>query len=172
MVEAGRPIFIFASTEDGWIIRTGIPDQDVVKINYEDSAEVTFDAYPDEKFKARVTQIAQAADPYTGTYELELTLSPHHQKLIFGFVAHIRIFPRVKENYFLIPIEALTEADGRRGTVFYPHPATQRAKKAQVEIAHILNEQLAIRHGLESIAEVITEGSPYLRDGSLIEIVN
>lgn len=172
LVEAGRPIFLFGSTEGGWVVRTGISDQDIVKINYEDSAEVSFDAYSEEKFKATVTQIAQAADPYTGTYEVELTLFPPHQKLIFGFVAQIRIFPRLKENYYLIPIEALTEADGRRGIVFYPQSSPPIAKKAEVEIAFILDKQLAIRHGLENITEVITEGSPYLREGSAIEIVD
>lgn len=171
LVEAGRPIFLFGSTEGGWVVRTGISEQDIVKINYEDSAEVSFDAYPEEKFKAVVTQIAQAADPYTGTYEVELTLLPHHHKLIFGFVAQIRIFPRVKENYYMIPIEALTEADGRRGIVFYPQSSPPIAKKAEVEIAHILDKQLAIRNGLENITEVITEGSPYLREGSVLEIV-
>lgn len=172
LVEAGRPIFLFGSTEGGWVVRTGISDQDIVKINYEDSAEVSFDAYSEEKFKAMVTQIAQAADPFTGTYEVELTLFPPHQKLIFGFVAQIRIFPRLKENYNLIPIEALTEADGRRGIVFYPQSSPPIAKKAEVEIAFILDKQLAIRHGLENITEVITEGSPYLREGSAIEIVD
>jgi multidrug efflux system membrane fusion protein len=172
LIDTGRPIFVFGSTEGSWRVRTGIPDRDIVKVNYGDSAEISFDAYPAEKFNAVISEIAQAADPYTGTYEVELILLPHDKKLIFGFVADIRIFPRVKESYFLIPMEALTEADGRRGTIFYVQYPENIARRSWIEIYRILDGQVAISHGLENIPEVISEGSPYLRDGSAIEIKN
>ena len=172
LVDTGRPIFIFGSTEGSWRVRTGIPDRDIVKVNYGDSAEISFDAYPDEKFRAIVSEITQAADPYTGTYEIELILLPHDKKLIFGFVAAIRIFPKAKENYFFIPMEALTEADGHRGTIYYVQSPENIARRSWVEIYRILDGQVAISQGLENIPEVISEGSPYLRDGSAIEIIN
>jgi RND family efflux transporter MFP subunit len=170
LVDTGKPIFIFGSTEGSWRVRTGIPDRDIVKVNYGDSAKINFDAYPDIKFSAVVSEIAQSADPYTGTYEVELVLLPHDKKLIFGFVADILIFPRMKESYFLIPMEALTEADGRRGTIFYVQSPENIARRSWVEIYRILNGQVAISQGLENIPEVISEGSPYLRDGSAVEI--
>jgi multidrug efflux system membrane fusion protein len=172
LVDAGRPIFIFGSTEGAWRVKTGIPDHDIVKVNYGDSARITFDAYPDEKFKAVISEIAQAADPYSGTYEVELMLLPHDKKLVFGFVANIQIFPRVTERYFLIPTEALIEADGNQGTIFYVQSPENIAKRHRLEICRILNGQVAIRRGLDSISTVVTEGSPYLQDGSVIEIKN
>jgi RND family efflux transporter MFP subunit len=172
LVDTGRPIFIFGSTEGSWRIRTGIPDRDIVKVNYGDSAEISFDAYPDEKFRAIVSEITQAADPYTGTYEIELILLPHDKKLIFGFVASIRIFPKVEESFFFIPMEALTEADGGRGTIYYVKSPENIARRSWVEIYRILDGQVAVSRGLENIPEVISEGSPYLRDGSVIEIIN
>jgi multidrug efflux system membrane fusion protein len=172
LVDAGRPIFLFGSTEGAWRVRTGIPDRDIVKVNYGDSAKISFDAYPNEKFKAVVSEIAQAADPYSGTYDVELMLLPHDKKLIFGFVADIQIFPKVTERYFLIPMEALFEADGKQGTVFYVQSPENIAKRIRLEIYRILDGQVAINQGLEGISTVVTEGSPYLRDGSLVEIKN
>jgi len=172
LVDTGRPIFIFGSTEGAWRVRTGIPDRDIVKVNYGDSAKINFDAYPDQDFMAVVSEIAQTADPYSGTYEVELMLLPHDKKLIFGFVADIQIFPRVKESYYLIPMEALTEADGRRGTIFYIQSPENIARRSWVDIYRILDGKVAISKGLENIPEVISEGSPYLKDGSPIEIKN
>jgi len=172
LVDTGRPVFIYGSTEGSWRVRTGISDRDIVRLNYGDSAEVRFDAYRDERFRAVVSEISQSADPYTGTYEVELMLLPHNKKLIFGFVGDIRIFPKVTESFYLIPMEALTEADGREGTVYYVRPPENIARQIRVDIHRIIDGQVAVSRGLEDIPEVISEGSPYLRDGSIIEIMH
>jgi RND family efflux transporter MFP subunit len=170
LVSPGVPIFFFGSTEGAWIIRSGVSDRDIVHIHYGDSASIQFDAYPTQKFSARVTEIAQAADPYTGTFEIEFTLEEEQQNLIFGFVANIEIHPSRGRDYYLIPVEALAEADANIGTVFYIDAGSNIARKRSVEIVRIFNCQVAILSGLEKIQQVITEGSAYLREGSLIEL--
>jgi multidrug efflux system membrane fusion protein len=171
LAESGHPIFLFASTEGAWIVRVGIPDREVVRIRQGDSARVIFDAYPSETFGATITEIGQAADPYTGTYEVELTLLPHKRTLIFGFVADVIILPSGKEDIFQIPIEALVEADGSSGTVFTINPQTGTAQKISVELNRILSDYVAVSHGLEGIQQVVTQGSPYLTEGAQIKII-
>lgn len=169
LVSPGMPVFIFGSTEGAWLIRTGVSDRDIVRIQYGDSAAIYFDAYRNQKFTARVTEIAQAADPYTGTFEIELTLEGEQQNLVFGFVADIEIYPSRGRNYYLIPVEALAEADANRGTVFCVDTKSITAYKVTVDIARIFNGQVALFTGLEVGEQVITEGSAYLREGSKIE---
>jgi multidrug efflux system membrane fusion protein len=171
LTESGHPIFIFGSTEGAWIVRAGLPDREVVGIRQGDSARVIFDAYPSETFGATITEIGQAADPYTGTYEIELTLLPHKRNLIFGFVAEVTILPSKKENIFQIPIEALVEADGGSGTVFTINPQTGTAQKIPVELNRIISDYVAVSHGLEGIQQVVTHGSPYLTDGAQVKII-
>jgi RND family efflux transporter MFP subunit len=172
LVGPGTPVFIFGSTEGAWIIRTGVSDRDIIRLQYGDSAAVYFDAYPNQQFIARVTEIAQAADPYTGTFEIELTLEGEHQNLVFGFVADIEIFPTRGNNYYLIPVEALAEADANVGTVYCIDTESKTARKISVEIARVFDGQVAILSGLEEGKVVITEGSAYLRDGSQIEMIS
>lgn len=172
LVSPGVPVFIFGSTEGSWIIRTGVSDRDIVRIQYGDSAAVSFDAYPNQQFSARVTEIAQAADPYTGTFEIELTLEGEQQNLVFGFVADIEIYPTRGNNYYLIPVEALAEADANIGTVFCIDAESKTVRKASVEIDRVFDGQVAILSGLEEGKPVITEGSAYLREGSQIEVTS
>ncbi len=172
LVDSGYPVFVFGSTEGAWIIRMGLPDREVVRIQEGDSARIIFDAYPAEIFRATITEIGHAADPYTGTYEVELTLLPHNRTLIFGFVGDVSILPSRQEEIYRIPIEALVEADGTRGTVFYVNPQTRTAHKTDIEINRIFNDYVAVRKGLEGIKEVVTKGSPYLSDGAKVKIMD
>ena len=170
LLETGTPVFIFGSTEGAWIIRTGVTDRDIVRLQYGDSASVTFDAYPEETFYAEVTEIAQSADPYTGTFEIELTLNHQYKNLVFGFVADINIYPRKVQDYFVIPIEALAEANGNTGTIYYLDPENNSAKKTFIQIERVFDGQVAIRTGLEGVGQVITEGSAYLREGIPVKL--
>jgi len=170
LISPGTPVYIFGSTEGAWIIRTSVSDRDIVRIQYGDSTSVSFDAYPNQKFTAQVTEIAQSADPYTGTFEIELTLQEEQENLVFGFVANIEIYPSRGETFTLIPIEALAEADANIGTVFTLDSETNTVRKVQVDIGRVFDGKIAIRRGLDDISQVITAGTAYLREGSVVTI--
>ncbi len=170
LISPGTPVYIFGSTEGAWIIRTSVSDRDIVRIQFGDSASVSFDAYPDRKFSAQVTEIAQSADPYTGTFEVELTLREEQKMLVFGFVANVEMYPSRGDTSTIIPIEALAEADANIGTVFTLDSVTNTVRRVQVGIDRIFDEKIAISHGLENVSHVITAGTAYLREGSVVKV--
>jgi multidrug efflux system membrane fusion protein len=172
LLEQGVPIFIFGSSSDEWIIRTAVIDRDIVRLQVGDSATVTFDAYPGVIFSAHVSEVAESAAPMTGTYEVELILKQSPEKLVSGFVGKIDIYPSRKEKYFLIPIEALVEAEGKRGVIYIPKIPDHTAERTLVDITQILEDQVAISSDLSHTDQVITEGASYLIDGMKIKIVN
>ena len=171
MVSAGMPIFVFASTEKDWIVRTGVSDRDLVKLRLNDPAVLRFDAYPGETFRARVSEIAESSDPMTGTYEVELKVDARDKKLVSGFVAQVDISPSSKEMYTIIPIEALVEADGQQGFIFTVDESTNRARRIPMTIGFLFEDKVAVASGLEDISFVVTEGAPYLIDGTQVQIV-
>ena len=170
LAAAGYPVFLLAATGNDWIIRAGISDKDMVRIQLMDPATVVFDAYPGIEFQAAVTEIAESSDHMSGTYEIELKLEPTEKKMATGFVAEIDITPSQKETYAVIPIDALVEAEGKRGYV-YSVTNSSSALRIPVEIAFIFENMVAVSSGLEGIETVITEGAPYLQDGSEVDIV-
>ncbi len=172
LVSPGSPVFVFASSgNEQWILRTGIADRDMVRMNMGDKATVKFDAYPGTDFLATVTEIAQMADASKGTFEVELTLDPQGKKLATGMVAKVHIVPSQKVAAVLVPIEALVEADGDRAYIYVLEDNKQTVKKIAVQIAGIYDNQVGISSGLEENATIITEGNNYLTESSKVKVV-
>jgi RND family efflux transporter MFP subunit len=171
LVSPGIPVFLFGATGQNWIVRAGVSDIDIIKIRLGDPADIVFPAYPEHRFKGTVTEIAEAADPVSGTFEVEIELERDEFKLIAGFVAEIDIHPSSRKRMAIIPIEALVEGDGSTGHVYTVNRETSRAIKREVDIAYILENSVAIASGLEDIREVVSNGSSYLTDGADVNII-
>lgn len=170
LVESGMPILYFGAGKKAWRVRTSVSDRQVLRIRLEDTARVRFDVYPSHTFPAVVTEIAESADPMTGTFETELRLNPPALNLVAGFIADVTIFPSQREQYFILPIEALVEADGQQGIVYTVENDT--ARQLQVEIGRILENRIAVSSGLQGISRVVTDGTPYLWEGARVVIKN
>jgi RND family efflux transporter MFP subunit len=171
LVGTGTPVFFFASTEKDWVVRVGVSDRDLVRLRLNDPATVTFDAYPGETLQARVSEIVESADPKTGTYEIELKIDSGDKRLVSGFVAKVDIFPSTKRPHFIIPVDALVEAEGDKGYVYTVDKETMTAKRIPIAIGFLVGDKVAVESGLEDTAEVVTEGAPYLLDGKEVEII-
>jgi len=172
LVAPGSPVFVFASSSGGWVVRTGVTDRDMIRLQLGDSAAVSFELYDNVSFAARVSEIAGTADPLTGTYEVELAVEEDGRRLVSGLTARVDIFPRRKTAFYLIPIESLVEADGTRGYVFVPSRDGRQAERVPVRIAHVFSDRIAVSSGLEDADRVITQGALYLSQGSPIKTVN
>ncbi|MBN1273274.1 MAG: efflux RND transporter periplasmic adaptor subunit [Candidatus Aminicenantes bacterium] len=171
LVGVGTPIFFLALTDGDWIVRAGISDRDLVRVRKGDPASVTFDAYPEEPFEARLEEIVESADPMTGTYEVELRILPQKKRLVSGFTAEVDIFPSEKKTYSVVPIDSLVEAEGQRAFVFTVNKDNTSVTKHPVRIGFLFKDKAAVLSGLEGIEKVVTEGAPYLAEKSKVEIV-
>ncbi len=170
LVAPGTPIIIFGSKGNSWIMKVAVTDKDIAKVKLKDSASVSIDALPDEIFNAKVSQVASAANPYTGTFEIELSLNGN-PKLVSGMIASAEIFSSTINNAKVIPIKSLVDADGKNGSVFVPVNNNTNAKKINIEITGIVGNNVIVKNGLDSIKEVITDGVEYLTDGQKIRII-
>jgi multidrug efflux system membrane fusion protein len=170
LVAPGQPVFLFGATGGEWILRAAVNDRELIRLRIGDPARVTFDAYPGVDFGARLSGVAEAADPMSGGYEIELAVEPGEYRLISGFVADIEIHPSTGDRYRVIPIDALVEADGARGIVYTVNRETRRARAVHIMIGHVVDGRVAVSSGLDDISEVVTRGAAYLADSSLVSI--
>ncbi len=175
LVAPGAPVLVLGSDARGAVIRVGLADRDVVRVRRGDRAVVRFDALPDRDFAGRVTEIAAAADPMTGTYPVEVRL-PAATGLASGLVGQVEIRPGAARPVTLVPIDALLEADGSRGTLFVLSGDGTRAELRQIAIAFLAGDRVAVAAGrgagggLEGVTRVITEGAAYLVDGQAVRV--
>lgn len=172
LTSPGTPIFYFGSSKENWIIRLGVTDRDIISLQFGDSASVSFDAYHDMTFPASITQISESADKMSGTFEIELTLKKEVRKLVSGFVAKAAIYPSKTRQRILIPLAALVEADKKSGYVYVVNESGNQAQRQPVILGPIVKGQVIILSGIKPDMRIITEGSAYLTDQSVIKIVN
>ena len=170
LVQAGMPILTLGSHARGVVVRAGLADRDVVRVRLGDRAVVRFDAFPDRTFEGTVTELAGAADPMTGTYDVEVTVPLPASRLASGLVGQVEIRPAATHRVALIPIESLLEADGSHATVFAVSADGRRAERRSVTIAFLTGDRVAVTSGLESVTTVVTDGAAYLDDGATLRI--
>ena len=171
LVGAGMPVVLLASTSSAQVMRIGLADRDIVRLKLGDKAEIRFDAYPNEVFKAKVSELAESADPRTGTFEVELELLPNKQSLKSGFVGKAQIFSSEQVEYYQIPMNALVEATNERAFIF---TISADGKKAIRKVIHPENIGVDFftvsAKNFPDIKKVVTDGNMYLEDGSAISV--
>lgn len=167
LVAAGQPVVLFGSASSGSVLRAGVADRDAVRLRLGDRATVTFSAYPDRVFDGVVSEMPAAANPMTGTYAIEIKLS-HPPQITSGLVGAAKIEPSQRGSVSMIPIEAITEADGSRGYVYVLNGDV--ARRIPVTIGSIGDGRVAITGGLEDVAQVVSAGAAFLSDGSKVKV--
>ena len=173
MIGPGNPVYYLAATNSAQVVRTSLTDVDVVRIQYGDEANIYFDAWPRDTFKAVVSEIAAGTNPMTGTFEVELSLQPHKKSVKNGFIGKVNLFPSGEENRVLIPISAVVEADAKEAIVYIPSSDQEGVQKVSLLDYRIENNHVsAIRSDLKGATAVITDGAHYLKAESNIKIVN
>ena len=171
LVAAGQPVLVVGNTGGGWIVRAALADRDVVRIETGRSAEVTLDAFPGRRFTATVTEIAAAADPQTGTYEMKLAVDTQGARFVQGLVAKVVVSDPGADSVAVVPITALLEADGSEATVFVVAGGGV-ARRVAIRTGRLLGERVEVLAGLAPGDRVVTEGAAWLDDRDTVRVLD
>lgn len=170
MIAPGYPVLLFASTDRAWVVRCHVPDRDIVRIGPGDSATVLFDAWPGRLFPGTVTATGTAADPYTNTWETEITLAPAAIRLVAGLIANVRIWPSAGEEAVTLPFRALRGGDRMQGEIWLVREG--KAVLSEVTITTLLDSLLVVSSGLQPGDTVVTNGLEDLVPGAPVTIIS
>jgi multidrug efflux system membrane fusion protein len=171
LVSPGAAVLVLGSSERGQVLRVGVADRDAVRLKVGDAATVRFDAFPGEEFAGSVREVAPAADPRTGTYQVEVAVQPGGRALASGLVGRVEIRPAAGTEMALVPIQSILEADGSEATVYTLSADGKKARRVPVSVAFIQGERVALSGGLDGVAAVVTDGAAYLGDGAAVKVV-
>ncbi|MEM1136548.1 MAG: efflux RND transporter periplasmic adaptor subunit [Bacteroidota bacterium] len=174
LVSSGQPIYSIGSTggKGSQILKIGISDRQIVKLKVLDTAQIQFDAFPNKKYPARITELSEEANAFTGTFDVELTLSEYFPELKNGFVGFVQLFPSKEERHYKIPMSALIEGDKKKANVFTTKDK-KTVQKRQLEVQEIYSDFFTV--DIQSLATnewLVMEGAAYLNDQDTINIVN
>ncbi len=170
-ISAGATVLVVGSrgAAHGHVLEIGLADRDAVSVRKGDPAVARFDALPGREFAGRVARIGAAADPVTGTYEVEIALDDAGT-LAAGLVGRVEVRPARGAPARLVPMEAVLEADGAEATVYALTSDGKRAQRRRVTIAFMEDDRVAVAGGLEGASQVLTDGAAYLDDGAAVRV--
>ncbi len=169
LISPQQTAFLLADETKGWIMRTGLSDRDVVRVQTGDPATIHFDAYPGASFTGRVAEIAPAADSRTGTFDLEISLNSPPKRLYQGFIGRITLIPADTQRIARLPASALVSADNGQGIIYVSDPQSEHITQHRVDILWLDNQSLAIQSSLPEGTPVITRGSSFLKPSDNVQ---
>ncbi len=166
----GQVVLAVGSEDHGYIVRFAVADRSVVQLRRGDAVTLTLDAWPDERFEARIAQIAGAADVASGLFPVEASITNAARPLASGMVGRVRMTPAggSSDTLLHVPIGAVLAGDGENAEVFIAEGDV--AKRRAVKVAFITADTVAIREGVAAGEQVISAGAPYLEDGDRIAV--
>ncbi len=162
-------MFLFSTSSGDWVLRTALSDVNMVKVQINDSAYISFDAFQEMRFKSIVSEIAKVSDPYTGTYEVEVRLLDINSNFVSGLIGKAEIIPSVKNEYKVLPLHNIHDADNAVGYVYVAKG--NRFEKRKIDIVHISDSLVYISSGISINDTIISEGADFLEATMEIEII-
>jgi membrane fusion protein, multidrug efflux system len=168
----GAPIIAIAVRDAGRVLRVQLPDRDLVQLTIGDPAEVSFDAFPNQSFSAKVSSIASAANPQNGLFDVELALvlTPEVEaRMASGLVGRARIAAAAlaTSGALSIPLMALVEANGNEASV-YVVATGQIAQRRRIQIGAVVEERVEVLGGLTADSRVVTRGAAFVLEGTVV----
>lgn len=170
LVGPGTPVLFLRTERKGLVLRAAAADRDAVRINVGASATLTFDAFPGDQFGGTVERVGVAASPLTGTYEVEISMSPQGRRFVSGLIGQAELRPRSNTSLPFIPAEALLEVDGVNAAIFVLSEDGTHVWRRRVRIAFLDHAYAALIGGLDSTTRVVTSGATRLSEGALVVV--
>lgn len=173
LVAGGQPVLVLGATGDGWVVRTSLADRDAVRVNLGDAARVAFDAFPGRSFDGKVTRVGSAADPQTGTFEIEVEVAPAGARFVRGLVAKVELAIRGdgEPSRTVVPVSAIVEADGPAAVVYVLDAGEGMARRREITVGPIVGDRVTVLAGLTPGEQVVTDGAAWLSDGHPVRVV-
>lgn len=133
-----------------------------------DAANVTLQAYPNEVFKARVSNISPVCNQVNRTIEVEVLMKNPNHKLKPGMYASVEFREGVKKA-IVVPISAIVEKYGKK-YVFTDEGGF--AKSILITTGSVNGDEIEILSGLKGTEKVISVGADKLNDNDKVTITN
>jgi len=156
------------SSADKLEITVQVSERFVPFISRGQSADVSFKAYPDETFKAKVTKISPVLNPTTRTMAVTLAIAETRGIIKAGMFAHVRLVTQKKEDVIVVPNSAILSREGK-SCVFIEDNGT--AFRTYVETGLSVDGMTELTRGVKEGEAVVVRGQNMLSDRQKVNAV-
>jgi multidrug efflux pump subunit AcrA (membrane-fusion protein) len=149
-------------------ITAKIPERDVGVLTAGLTAELSFEAYPEETFTASVYRVSPVVDSVSRTKEIFLSFTEEDNRVNAGMFAKIKLYTTLKKNRVTVPEEAIQDKDG--SPCVYVISTNNTASLRKIEKGITVDGIVEITSGLEAGETVAVQGASSLTDGAAVTV--
>lgn len=161
-LSAPAPLATVADITSMWALGD-IYEQDLSAAKLGEEAQVTLNAYPNQKWTGRVSVVSGAVDAATRTLHVRVVLPNVGARIKPGMFGAIRIL-RSSGQGILVPAPAVVR-EGNDAYVFVGK-GTGRFERRAVKIGRTLDGSIEILSGVNAGETIVSEGTLLLRSAS------
>lgn len=161
------------SDTDELQIKVNVAERFISRIRENQTAIVSFDAYPGVEFKARVFEVSPVLDTTSRTMLAKLKVEPADSRIKAGMYARVKLITDTIEGAVVIPNDAIVYRDGK------PYVFTAKSESAEssanmvsVKEGLSVDNKTEIQEGLKEGDVIIVKGQSLLSDGSKVKILS
>jgi membrane fusion protein (multidrug efflux system) len=164
-VNTQTPVALVANL-DRAEIHLDIPEKYLPKISLAQDADITVDAYPNQKFLGKVTMISPIVDLQTRAAPIEIRIENSDHRLQSGMFAKVKLVIEEQKNVPVILKEAII---GRGANTYVYIVDGKRAFLKNVILGIRQGPYYGVESGVKAGDRVVIVGQQRLRDGCLVE---
>jgi len=173
-VTSGEVVLVLSQHQNDrgdFVFRGGATEQEVLQVHLNDTASLSFDAFPKQTFSGRVREISTTRDALSGSYEIAITLLGLAPRMVPGMIGRAEIMPApgAQATRSYVPLTAIIEGTQHQAHLFLLTEGI--ARRQSVSIAFLRGADAALSDPLPSGSRVITDGAEFLSDGQRVVIV-
>jgi RND family efflux transporter MFP subunit len=179
-VQAKEPVLV-VQDDSSFEIKIGVPERDLTtpagRRPTEDEAtrqlspRVVLSALPDQEFPARLTELAEVADPTTRTFEATFSFArPEQANVLGGMTAKLVLEVAAREGSggSSVPAAAVVSGSGDESFVWVVDPTTMKVSKRAVTLGALSGSDVSVAAGLAPGDLVAVSGVHQLREGAVV----
>ena len=163
---------------------TYIPERYVAFLNKGLEADITLEAYPEENFKAVISEVSPVLDEATRTKEVILTFTKSDNRINAGMFASIKLYLKEYKSVLSVPTSCIIEKLGKKYVYLIDNSESYETEKFyKVRFTEITTgEEIVDRTIIEIVSKtekdfaadsslkVVVQGLETLQDGSAVNI--
>ncbi|MCH7664922.1 MAG: efflux RND transporter periplasmic adaptor subunit [Acidobacteria bacterium] len=165
-VSAGTPLFRL-SDFDPLLCPIQVPERELPRLMVGQPAYLTVEAWPDERFEARVLRISPIIDAATGTVKVTLDVDAR-DKLRPGMFARVFLETDTHSDAIVVPKTALS-LESLGDAVFVYRDG--RAERRDIEVGFEEGDSVEVLSGVAPGEQVVVVGQDGLSHGTPIQVL-
>jgi multidrug efflux pump subunit AcrA (membrane-fusion protein) len=166
-VAPGMPLFQIADYHQVKLV-IQIPEAEISRVKVGAGAQISIDAWPDQKFYGSVSRMSPTVDYLSRTVKAEIAIQNPGMKIRPGMYARARINIKRHLKAIVIPTTAIIERE-TGSMVFVMENGLAASRQISVELD--MGETSSVKAGLSFGDKLIVAGQHSVAQGSAVELV-